>query len=83
MRILIACEFSGRVRRAFAAHGHDVWSCDLLPAEDGSARHIVGDVDSAKRVGRIHLYRPADVRRWHKQHIATRSPRGVASPIPK
>lgn len=44
MRILIACEFSGRVRRAFAAHGHDVWSCDLLPAEDGSARHIVGDV---------------------------------------
>ncbi len=40
-------------------------------------------VDSAKRVGRIHLYRPADVRRWHKQHIATRSPRGVASPIPK
>ena len=41
--MLIACEFSGVVRRAFAARGHDAWSCDLLPAEDGSNRHIVGD----------------------------------------
>lgn len=44
MRILIACETSGVMRRAFAARGHDVWSCDLLPAEDGSNRHIRGDV---------------------------------------
>ncbi|MGY3588054.1 hypothetical protein [Bradyrhizobium sp. USDA 4350] len=43
-RVLIACEFSGTVRRAFAARGHDVWSCDLLPAEDRSNRHYVGDV---------------------------------------
>lgn len=43
MRVLVACEFSGVVRRAFAARGHDAWSCDLLPAEDGSNRHIVGD----------------------------------------
>ena len=43
MRVLIACEFSGVVRRAFAARGHDAWSCDLLPAEDRSNRHIVGD----------------------------------------
>ena len=43
-RILIACEFSGVVRRAFAARGHDVWSCDLLPAEDRSNRHIQRDV---------------------------------------
>lgn len=42
-RVLVACEFSGVVRRAFAARGHDAWSCDLLPAEDGSNRHIVGD----------------------------------------
>lgn len=33
MRVLIACEFSGVVRRAFRAFGHDAWSCDLLPAE--------------------------------------------------
>jgi hypothetical protein len=32
------------VRRAFAARGHDAWSCDLLPAEDGSLNHIHGDV---------------------------------------
>lgn len=44
MRVLVACEFSGTVRRAFQAHGHEAWSCDLLPAEDGSAYHIEGDV---------------------------------------
>lgn len=44
LRVLVACEFTGIVRRAFTARGHDAWSCDLLPAEDGSNRHIVGDV---------------------------------------
>lgn len=43
MKVLVACEFSGTVRRAFAARGHDAWSCDLLPAEDRSNQHIVGD----------------------------------------
>ena len=43
MKVLVACEFSGTVRRAFVALGHDAWSCDLLPAEDGSNRHITGD----------------------------------------
>jgi len=43
MRVLVACEFSGVVRRAFAARGHDAWSCDLLPSEDRSNRHITGD----------------------------------------
>lgn len=44
MRVLVACEFSGIVRRAFANRGHDAWSCDLLPAEDRSNKHIAGDV---------------------------------------
>lgn len=43
LRVLVACEFSGTVRRAFAQRGHDAWSCDLLPAEDRSNKHIVGD----------------------------------------
>lgn len=43
-RVLVACEFSGVVRRAFTAAGHDAWSCDLLPAEDRSNHHLVGDV---------------------------------------
>ena len=34
MRILVACEFSGVVRRAFQARGHEAWSCDLLPTEE-------------------------------------------------
>ena len=33
MKVLVACEFSGIVRDAFAAKGHDAWSCDLLPTE--------------------------------------------------
>lgn len=44
MRGLIGCEKSGVVRRAFLERGYDVWSCDLERAEDGSNRHIVGDV---------------------------------------
>jgi hypothetical protein len=44
LRVLIACEFSGVVRRAFDELGHDVWSCDLRPAEDRTNRHIQGDV---------------------------------------
>ena len=43
MRVLIACEFSGTVRRAFRIKGHDAWSCDLLRAEPGSKYHIMGD----------------------------------------
>lgn len=44
MKALVACEFSGVVRRAFRDAGHDAWSCDLLPPEDGSRFHIQADV---------------------------------------
>lgn len=45
MRVLIACEFSGVVRRAFRALGHDAWSCDLLPDEqDGGFHHLQCDI---------------------------------------
>lgn len=43
MKVLIACEYSGRVRRAFAAMGHDVLSADFERAEDGSPHHYRGD----------------------------------------
>ena len=46
MRILVACEFSGIVRNAFAALGHDAWSCDLLPAES-AGNHLQGDAIEA------------------------------------
>ena len=42
-RVLVACEYSGRVRQAFRDRGFDAWSCDLLPSEDESPYHIVGD----------------------------------------
>jgi site-specific DNA-cytosine methylase len=44
MKVLVACEFSGVVRRAFLDAGHDAWSCDYLPAEDDSLHHYQGDV---------------------------------------
>jgi len=43
VKILIACEYSGVVREAFAALGHDVMSCDLLPSEK-PGNHYQGDV---------------------------------------
>ena len=43
MRVLVACEYSGRVREAFRKRGHDAWSCDLLPSDDNSPHHIQGD----------------------------------------
>lgn len=44
MRVLVACEYSGKVREAFRKLGHDAWSCDLLPADDNSPYHYQGDV---------------------------------------
>lgn len=49
MRVLVACEFSGIVRDAFLARGHDAMSCDLLPTESpgphyqGDVRDVIGD----------------------------------------
>lgn len=44
MRVLIACETSGMSREAFRRRGHEAFSCDLLPADDGSPYHFQCDV---------------------------------------
>jgi len=44
MRVLIACEYSGRVRDAFAKRGHTAVSCDLLPSDSPQGWHVQGDV---------------------------------------
>lgn len=44
VRVLIGCERSGVIRRAFRERGHDAFSCDLEPAEDGSPFHYRADV---------------------------------------
>lgn len=49
LRVLVACEFSGVVRDAFAARGHFAVSCDLLPCERSHGLHILGDVRSHLR----------------------------------
>lgn len=51
MRVLICFESSGIVREAFRAMGHNAWSCDLLPAEDGSPYHIKADFREALKRG--------------------------------
>ena len=43
MKVLVACEYSGIVRDAFAAKGNDAWSCDILDTES-KGQHIKGDV---------------------------------------
>ena len=43
MKVLIACEFSGIVRNAFADKGHDAWCCDLLPS-DAPGNHYQCDI---------------------------------------
>jgi hypothetical protein len=43
VRVIVACEFSGVIRDAFLARGHDAWSCDLLPTERPGP-HIQGNV---------------------------------------
>lgn len=44
MRVLVACEFSGVVRRAFESLGHEAYSCDLLSSDDKSTKHLQGDI---------------------------------------
>lgn len=51
MRVLVACESSGRVREAFRSLGHDAWSCDLLPSDDGSRHHYQRDVREVAGLG--------------------------------
>jgi hypothetical protein len=43
--LLVACEYSGRVRDAFTAKGWNAWSCDLLPSERESGHHYQGPVE--------------------------------------
>lgn len=50
MRVLVACEFSGVVRDAFTARGHDAVSCDLLPT-DSYGEHVQGDVRGILHAG--------------------------------
>ena len=44
MKVLVACEFSQIVTRAFRARGHEAYSCDILPTEGNPEWHIQGDV---------------------------------------
>ena len=42
MNVLVACECSGTVRNAFVAKGHNAWSCDIQPCDDGGLFHFTG-----------------------------------------
>lgn len=44
MKVLVACEYSGKVRKAFECKGHKAISCDFLPSDDASKNHYQGDV---------------------------------------
>ena len=44
MKVLVACEYSGVVRNAFRARGHEAYSCDIIDTENNPEWHIKGDV---------------------------------------
>jgi hypothetical protein len=95
MRVLIACEFSGIVRDAFAAQGHNAWSCDVLPTER-SGQHLECDVRGVLHLGWDLMvahppctYLAVSGARWFKdrmpeQHAALSFVRSLLdAPIPK
>ena len=51
LRVLVACEYSGRVRDAFRRHGHDAWSCDLLECEADPRWHYQAPVEEVLHRG--------------------------------
>lgn len=77
MRVLIACEYSGTVRDAFASLGHDAWSCDLLPTER-PGQHIQDDVLS-------HLHNGWDLMIAHPPctHLAVSGARWFKDKLPE
>lgn len=56
MNVLIMGETSGRSRMAFRRRGHNVWSCDLLPADDGDSAHLQCDVRHVFASFRPHFF---------------------------
>ncbi len=62
MRVLIGCECSDTVRKAFEDEGHDAWSCDLKPSEvAGSNKHIQADLFDVLDPSNVILYGTWDV----------------------
>ena len=80
MRVLVACEFSGAVRDAFAKLGHDAWSCDLLPTEtpgnhyQGSVLDIIGGGWDLMIAHPPCTYLTLTGNKWFKPEFADRFP---------
>jgi hypothetical protein len=55
LRVLVACEYSARVRDAFRRRGHEAWSCDLRPCEGDPSYHLQGDALQHLQPGRWDL----------------------------
>jgi len=81
MRVLVACEFSGIVREAFRAKGHDAWSCDLLPTEipgqhfQGSIFFIIHDNWDLMIAHPPCTYLTCTGNKWFKPEFASRFPK--------
>jgi len=82
MRVLIACEFSGTVRDAFLAQGHEAFSCDILPTESKPERHFQEDIFEILKHEKFDLmiahppctYLTVTGNKWMKPEFATRFP---------
>jgi site-specific DNA-cytosine methylase len=82
MKVIIACEFSGIVRDAFLARGHDAFSCDILPTESNSKRHFQEDIFEVIKREKFDLmiahppctYLTVTGNKWMKPEFANRFP---------
>lgn len=82
MRILVACEFSGTVRDAFLARGHDAFSCDILPTDSKPERHFQEDIFEILEREKFDLmiahppctYLTVTGNKWMKPEFASRFP---------
>ena len=72
MNVLVACESSGTVREAFRRLGHDAWSCDLLPADDGSAYHL--RMDALEAIAGLRLVADQSVEPLHWDLVIAHPP---------
>jgi hypothetical protein len=97
VNVLVGCEFSGIVRDAFRARGHNAWSCDLLPTEADPTWHLQTDIWEAIGDGSkwdlmivfppcTYLCRAGD--RWHRGSPQRREAaefvrRLLAAPVPR
>jgi hypothetical protein len=76
-RVLVACEYSGTVRDAFAARGWDAWSCDILPSETPGNHHQCDVREVLTEKWDVMIAHPPLLTRWQTNGRSPRAQHNV------